>query len=229
MSRRYQTLFCGSSAGVNRPRVSGQRTMPTMSTLPFGAPSRAARRILAVERHEAAVDDDDAAAGKPRRREHPIAGPRHVGAEGGAGGIDQRLLPGQEFGREADARELLALLQQMRPAVARRQIGGRARKPRRHGRNQIFLPDLAVELPVSRGRREWRCRQWRRSSAPGCRAARRSHAASLVETAFRRLVMVLQRDQQALDQAAAAPASPAGSAAARAPHAPNRAADREPR
>src|SRR5471030_2563367 len=33
-SRKYQTLVLGSAAGVNRPRLSGQRMTPTISTMP---------------------------------------------------------------------------------------------------------------------------------------------------------------------------------------------------
>ena len=107
---------------------------------------RAGRGILAVGRHEAAVDDDDAAAGKPRRREHPVAGALHVGPEGGTGGVDQRLLPGEELGGECDA-GVFVRGRELRPACRRRQRLRRAVEPRGHGRDQVFLPDLAVELP----------------------------------------------------------------------------------
>ena len=51
------------------------------------------RRVLAAFGHEAAIDDDDAAVGKPRRREHPIAGAGDIGAEADAAAKTSASLP----------------------------------------------------------------------------------------------------------------------------------------
>ena len=107
----------------------------------------ACRRILLVERNEAAIDQHDAAAGKLRRRKYPIARTFDVGTKRRAGGVDQRLLPIDEFSRKRHARKFIALLRLLRPTGARRQVGGRARNARRYRGDQIFFPDLAIELP----------------------------------------------------------------------------------
>ena len=207
------------------PGFSGQRSTPTKSSrCRCGA---RARRPSCVERNEAAVDDDDAAAGEPRRRKHPVAGAGNVGAEGGAGGVDQRLLAGEEFGGKGDAAEFVGLRPisrgQPRAAAAARA----AREAARSASRSDFPSRPCGRAARCRARSGSQCRQARRPSArstpPRCGASR---VAPLLEPAFRRLVVILQRDQQALDRAAAAPASRSGSAAATAPRAPNKAADR---
>ena len=60
-------------AGTNQPRGSGQRI--DADDVDRGlAGGVCVSAILLALRHEAAIDHDDGAAGKPRRREHPIAG-----------------------------------------------------------------------------------------------------------------------------------------------------------
>jgi hypothetical protein len=108
---------------------------------------RPRRRVLGIERHEAAIDHDDAAAGQLRRREHPVARAGDVGPERRAGGIDQRFLALEEFGRKRHTGIFAIRLHQLRPIGARRQIARRAGAARGHRGDQIFLPGLAVELP----------------------------------------------------------------------------------
>ena len=122
MSRRYQ-MFAFTIVG-RREHAARLRPAHDADDVDRAGAAPCAAGVLAVERHEAAVDDHEAAAGEPRRREHPVARPLHVGAEGGAGGIDQRLLAGQEFGGKADAAEFVALL--VEPAPSRRAAADRA-------------------------------------------------------------------------------------------------------
>ena len=108
---------------------------------------KARRLVLAVGRHEAAIDQDDAAASQPRRREHPEALPFDIGAQRRTGSVGIGLLALEEFGGECDAGIFVGVRHQPLPAGARRQGFRRARGARRHGQDQIFFPDRAVELP----------------------------------------------------------------------------------
>ena len=139
-------IVFGSSAGVKDPRVSGQRRTPTTSMMPRGLPS-------------ARVPGSLRSAGtKPRltRMMLPPASragaktntrPFHIGPQGKTGGIHKRFLAIEELGRENNAAKFCAILPQREPARARWQIFGRAGKPGIDRCDQIFFPDLAVELP----------------------------------------------------------------------------------
>src|SRR5262245_29802596 len=104
-------------------------------------------RILAIGRHETAIDKDDAATGKPGRSKYPIARALHIGTQRRPDGIDKRFFTIEEFGRESHATKFFSILTELRPAGARRQIFRSAAQPRINRRDQIFLPDLAIELP----------------------------------------------------------------------------------
>src|SRR5512136_1601507 len=104
-------------------------------------------RVLTIDRHESSIDKNDATTGKPRRREHPIAWPFHVRPQWGAGCVNQRLLAIEKLGWKGHAAEFFAILTEPRPAGARRQICWGTAEPRIERRDQIFFPDLAIELP----------------------------------------------------------------------------------
>src|ERR1700750_1593248 len=105
------------------------------------------RRILTLERNEAAVDDHDAAARQPPRREPEISGTLNVGPQRGARRIDQCLLSADELGRKGHAAEFVLVLRQMLPIATRRQRTRRRVETLGQLRDQILFPDLAVELP----------------------------------------------------------------------------------
>src|SRR6185312_2760289 len=91
---------------------------------------RTRSRILSVDRNKPSVDDDDAASGKPRRRKHPVTRALHIWTQRRTGRVDQGFLALNELCRKFYSAELLIVLAQRRPIRARRQITGRARKPR---------------------------------------------------------------------------------------------------
>ena len=73
---------------------------------------RSCRWILAVDRDKSAIDENNAAAGKLRRRKDPIARPLHIGTQGRAGRVNQRLFAVEKFCRKCDtAKFCVALLQ----------------------------------------------------------------------------------------------------------------------
>src|SRR5262249_35249476 len=79
-------------------------------------------------------------------RKHPVADAGDVGAEGGAGGVDQRLIS-RDHSRERDAAELVAILVERSPLRGRRQRRGLGDKPLLERIDQPFLPGLALDLP----------------------------------------------------------------------------------
>ena len=177
---------------------------PTISTMPCGVPSARSAGSLRSGGTKPRLTSDDAAAGKPRRREDPVAWSLHIRTQRRAGGVNKRLLAVEEFGRESRRGEILRLLLELRPARTRRQILRRMRQPRVQSSRSDFLSRPCGRAARRRGQTGWRCRQARTPSPQarrrGACAALCSHFAPAFETAFRRLVMVLQRDQQALDQ-----------------------------
>ena len=107
-------------------RASGQRSTPTMSTMPCGTPSVRVRGLLAIGRHKPAIDENDAAAGKPSRREYPVARTFDIGPQRRPGGIDQRLLVRRGIQPEKQRGGIPLRLAKLRPTRTRRQIFGRA-------------------------------------------------------------------------------------------------------
>ncbi len=135
--------------------------------------------ILPSFRHETAIDDHEVAARKPRRREHPVAGSRHVAAQGRSAAIDQRLLSGQERGGEFDPAELVVCRIEARPARARGQIDRARRQALLERVDQRFLPGLALQLPgaePNKGReRGQRKQRWQRPPGPPTPRRRSRH------------------------------------------------------
>src|SRR6185437_15250566 len=72
-----------------------------------------------------------------------------IGTERGARRINQRLLADEIIGSECDAAVFVLRCVKLRPLYARRQAFRRRRQACRYCRNQVFLPDLAVELPLA--------------------------------------------------------------------------------
>src|SRR5580693_5147871 len=110
-------------------------------------PLRTRDRVLPAFGDETAIDHYDSAVGKPRRREDPIAGARHIGSKSRCRGKDQRLLRIVECDGECHAAVLSLLLIEARPRGGRRQRNRWRGELRVQRCDQAFFPGLALELP----------------------------------------------------------------------------------
>src|SRR5262249_40603910 len=109
-------------------------------------PDRAGRDVPALERHETAIDRHRPVTGL-RRREHPIAGPADLWPQGRAAGVDERFLFVTERAGNTHVAKLPFAAAELRPIGSARQIDRGRREPAADRVDQIFLPDLALELP----------------------------------------------------------------------------------
>src|SRR5262245_44583253 len=104
-------------------------------------------RVFAIGRHKPAVNDDDAATGKASWRKYPVARSFDVGTQRRPGRVHKGLFSIEKFGRKCDSTKFLPIFSKLLPTGTRREIFWRTGKPGIDRRNEVFLPDLSVELP----------------------------------------------------------------------------------
>ena len=196
-SRTYQTSPAASWSATNHDGASGQRT-DADDVLRAGL--SAADRTAA--RHEAAIDHDLPPVGQPRRAEHEIAGALDVVAQRRAAGVDQRVAAVEKL-RAQPARGGTPNCPASGPASP---TGGGSAAGAPFSRRssvairasfQALRSSCQVPSPSSTARPPARTTPG--ISRPPRRAPRSSlHGSARIEPAFGGLVVVLQRDHQAL-------------------------------
>src|SRR5262249_14496874 len=104
-------------------------------------------RVFAIGRHKPGVNGDDAATGRASRRKYPVARSFGSRTQRGPGAVHKRLFSIATVGRTCDYTKRLPVFSKLLPTGTRREIFWRTGKPGIDRRNEIFLPDLPVELP----------------------------------------------------------------------------------
>ena len=107
----------------------------------------AAAIYLATLGDETTIDDNYSAGDEASRRQNPIAGSRHIAAQGRPTSVDKRLGSRKERGGEFNMTELMVSGIKPSPSFARREFGRWRRKTLLKCFDQRFLPGLALDLP----------------------------------------------------------------------------------